>query len=133
MHALLQQFQKRERHSNVARLHQEDGANLGTWVNHQRQLKRKETPDSDSQKMLEDIGFEWASSPTWDEMPQCDVHPGKALSLELIPWHRVVFKCSIESDPHGCHASEMDWFASLAGVQVGGGLEEESLANEELV
>jgi hypothetical protein len=57
----------------------------------------------------------------------------KIHSLELIPRHSVVFKCSIESDPHGCHASEMDWFASLAGVQVGGGFEEESLANKELV
>jgi hypothetical protein len=68
MYALLKQFQKREEHSNVPQSHKEDGVNLGKWVHHQRQLKRKETLNSGRQKMLEDIGFEWATSPTWDEM-----------------------------------------------------------------
>jgi hypothetical protein len=66
--SLLKQFQKREGHCNVPLSRKEDGVNLGNWVNHQRQLKRKETLNSGRQKMLEGIGFEWATSPTWDEM-----------------------------------------------------------------
>ena len=56
---LLKRFQEREGHCNVPQLHKEDGANLGTWVDRQRQLKRKEKLKSDRQKMLEEIGFEW--------------------------------------------------------------------------
>jgi hypothetical protein len=68
MHALLKQFKKREGHCNVPRSHTEDEANLGNWVSRQRQLKTKEKLDPDRQKRLEEIGFEWATSATWDEM-----------------------------------------------------------------
>jgi intein-encoded DNA endonuclease-like protein len=64
MHALLQQFKKREGHCNVPRSHAEDEANLGTWVNNQRQLKTKEKLDSDRQRQLEDVGFKWARQAT---------------------------------------------------------------------
>ena len=66
--ALLKQFMKREGHCNVSTSHKEDGATLGTWVKDQRQLKRKEKLDPERQKILEEIGFEWVTSPTWDEM-----------------------------------------------------------------
>jgi hypothetical protein len=47
---------------------QEDGANLGTWMNNQRHLNRKEKLAPERQKRLEEIGFEWGlSSATWDE------------------------------------------------------------------
>jgi hypothetical protein len=58
--SLLKQFKTREGHCNVPQLHKEDGANLGVWVNNQRQLKRMEKLDSDRQKILEEIEFEWA-------------------------------------------------------------------------
>jgi hypothetical protein len=68
MYDLLKQFQKREGHCAVDLSHTEDGANLGYWVNTQRQLKKKENLDPDKQKMLDEIGFEWAPWVTWDEM-----------------------------------------------------------------
>jgi ribosomal protein L7Ae-like RNA K-turn-binding protein len=67
-HALLQQFKKREGHCNVPRSHTEDEANLGTWVSNQRRLKTKDKLDADRKKRLEDTGFEWVISATWDEM-----------------------------------------------------------------
>jgi hypothetical protein len=69
IYALLQQFKKREGHCKVPQLHKEDEANLGTWVNTQRQLKTKEQLDPARQKQLEEIGFEWVLfDATWDEM-----------------------------------------------------------------
>jgi hypothetical protein len=68
MYALLQQFKKREGHCNVPQSHTEDEANLGKWVNKQRELKTKEQLDPARQKQLEKIGFEWVISPTWVEM-----------------------------------------------------------------
>jgi hypothetical protein len=59
MYSILQQFRKREGHCNVPHSHTEDGANLGTWMNTQRQLNRKEKLDPERQKRLEKIGFEW--------------------------------------------------------------------------
>jgi hypothetical protein len=68
-YALLQQFKKREGHCNVPMSHTEDGANLGRWVDAQRQRNRKETLDPERQKRLEEIGFEWGlANATWDEM-----------------------------------------------------------------
>jgi hypothetical protein len=68
IHALLQQFKKREGHCKVPQFHREDGVQLGQWVKTQRQLKRKEKLDPDRQKWLEDIGFEWGlPAATWDE------------------------------------------------------------------
>jgi ribosomal protein L7Ae-like RNA K-turn-binding protein len=64
----LQQFTKREGHCNVPQSHTEDEANLGTWVNTQRQLKTKEKLDPDRKRRLEEIGFKWVASATWDEM-----------------------------------------------------------------
>jgi intein-encoded DNA endonuclease-like protein len=58
-YTLLQQFKKREGHCNVPSSHKEDKANLGTWVSHQRRLKRKEKLEPDRQKRLEEIGIEW--------------------------------------------------------------------------
>jgi hypothetical protein len=67
--ALLQQFKKREGHCNVPQSHKEDQANLGIWVNDQRQLKKKEKLDPEREKRLEEIGFEWVlPSATWDKM-----------------------------------------------------------------
>jgi hypothetical protein len=55
----LNQFKEREAHCNVPRSHKEDGATLGTWVTHQRQLKNREKLDPYRQNILKDIGFEW--------------------------------------------------------------------------
>jgi hypothetical protein len=60
MCALLEQFKKREGHCKVPQSHTEDEANLGKWVDNQRQLKTKEKLDPDRQKRLEEIGFNWA-------------------------------------------------------------------------
>jgi hypothetical protein len=67
---LLTRFQEREGHCQVPSSHTEDGGNLGRWVNTQRQLNRKEKLDSERQRRLEEIGFEWGSTfaATWDEM-----------------------------------------------------------------
>jgi hypothetical protein len=56
----LQQYKKREGHCNVPQSHTEDEANLGMWVNTQRQLKKKEKLDPDRRKLLDDFGFNWA-------------------------------------------------------------------------
>ena len=64
---ILKQFKKREGHCNVPQLHKEDGATLGTWVNKQRRLKKMGKLDPDKETCLEEIGFEWAPSVTWDE------------------------------------------------------------------
>jgi hypothetical protein len=68
-YALLKQFKKREGHCNVPLSHTEDGANVGAWARTQRKLKRKETLDSERQKRLEEISFDWGSTraATWDE------------------------------------------------------------------
>ena len=69
IYALLEQYKKREGHCSVPQSHKEDDANLGIWVNDQRQLKRKEKLNPDRQKRLEEIGFEWVlTSSAWDEM-----------------------------------------------------------------
>jgi hypothetical protein len=69
MYALLKQFKTREGHCSVPSLHTEDGANLGTWVAYQRQLKKKEKLDPDRETQLLEISFEWGlASATWDEM-----------------------------------------------------------------
>jgi phosphosulfolactate phosphohydrolase-like enzyme len=69
MYALFKQFKKREMHCKVPFSHTEDGANLGMWTSTQRQLKKKETLDSQRQKRLDEIGFEWGLTyaATWDE------------------------------------------------------------------
>jgi hypothetical protein len=59
MHTLLEHFKKREGHCYVPQTHKEDEANLGIWVNNQRNLKTKEKLDPNRQKRLEEIGFSW--------------------------------------------------------------------------
>jgi hypothetical protein len=73
MHVLLKQFKKREGHCNVPQSHKEDGANLGLWVSHQRQLKKLGKLDPDRLKILKGIGFEWAlvegrTSMSWEDI-----------------------------------------------------------------
>jgi hypothetical protein len=70
---LVKQFKEREGHCDVPQLHKEDGANLGVWVSHQRQLKKKETLDPDRQKILSEFGFEWVlrekrANVPWEEI-----------------------------------------------------------------
>ena len=65
---LLQQFKEREGHCNVPQSHGEDRVKLGAWVFTQRQLERSKKIKPERQKILEEIGFKWAVSPTWDEM-----------------------------------------------------------------
>jgi ribosomal protein L7Ae-like RNA K-turn-binding protein len=72
MHALLQQFKKREGHCNVPQSHKEEGANLGKWACRQRQLKRKEKLEPDRQKRLEEMGIEWGKCiPNTGSTPPC--------------------------------------------------------------
>merc|ERR1740124_90939 len=53
---LLVKFKKRKRHSIVPSTHIEDGMNLGTWLNTQRQQKKKGKLDKSIVKQLEDLG-----------------------------------------------------------------------------
>ena len=62
--SLLKKFKKREGHCNVPQLHKEDGNNLGIWLSNQRRLKKTGKLDPDRQKMLEEVGPEWAGSYT---------------------------------------------------------------------
>jgi hypothetical protein len=65
----LKQFKKREGHCDVPKSHKEDGANLGAWTNNQRRFKKIGKLNSDRDKLLEEVGFQWSlSSATWDEM-----------------------------------------------------------------
>jgi hypothetical protein len=68
MYSLLEQFKTREGHCNVPQSHTEDGANLGKSVSHQRHLKKEGKLDPEREKRLEEIGFQWMTSATWDEM-----------------------------------------------------------------
>mmetsp|Transcript_30831 Transcript_30831/g.31341 ORF Transcript_30831/g.31341 Transcript_30831/m.31341 type:complete len:234 (+) Transcript_30831:348-1049(+) len=57
---LLVKYKEREGHCNVPQSHEEDGENLGTWLNKQRGLMNKGKLDTVKQKLLEDIGVVWA-------------------------------------------------------------------------
>ena len=57
---LLEEFKKREEHCNVPQSHKENGKNFGRWVNNQRQPKRMEKLDPNRQKMLQEVGPNWA-------------------------------------------------------------------------
>mmetsp|Transcript_30835 Transcript_30835/g.31347 ORF Transcript_30835/g.31347 Transcript_30835/m.31347 type:complete len:166 (+) Transcript_30835:348-845(+) len=56
---LLVKYKEREGHCNVPQSHEEDGENLGTWLNKQRGLMNKGKLDTVKQKLLEDIGVVW--------------------------------------------------------------------------
>ncbi len=55
--AALRQFNQREGHCRVPRLHEEDGLKLGGWVSAQRTRKKGLTPDR--LKRLNRLGFSW--------------------------------------------------------------------------
>ena len=57
MYDLLVEYNEREGHTNVPFRHKEDGQNLGTWLNSQRQSRKKGTLASDRQKKLEKLGI----------------------------------------------------------------------------
>jgi hypothetical protein len=62
MFAVLETFVKREGHCNVPRLHKEDGANLGMWVDSQRQAQRKGGLLADRARRLEELDIAWGRS-----------------------------------------------------------------------
>ncbi|VEU38646.1 unnamed protein product [Pseudo-nitzschia multistriata] len=69
MFNLLVQFQLRTGHCRVPQTHKENGKNLGTWLNVQRQAKRNGTLDRAKEQELEKIGMVWnVASESWDEM-----------------------------------------------------------------
>jgi len=55
--AALQKFRKREGHCRVVSWHKEDGLKLGNWVQVQRVIKSRLTPDR--VKRLKSLGFSW--------------------------------------------------------------------------
>jgi hypothetical protein len=74
-HAMLQEFKKkREGHCNVPHSHKEDRCSLGSWANKQRTFKKVGKPDPDRDKLLEEVGFQWMASATWDEMHPCSTN-----------------------------------------------------------
>ena len=56
---LLEQYKEREGHGNVPMQHEEDGVNLGYWVNTQRQLYKTGKLDESYQHRLEKLGVSW--------------------------------------------------------------------------
>jgi hypothetical protein len=70
MYALLKQFKKRAGHCPVPQSHEEDGANLGSWVACQR--KNKGELDPRREQNLEEIGVEWVlTSAPWKKCLPC--------------------------------------------------------------
>jgi hypothetical protein len=59
MCALFNQFMTREGHCNVPQWHKEDEANVGTWLKHQRQLKKTEKLDANRQMRPEKVSCAW--------------------------------------------------------------------------
>jgi len=69
MVTLLNQYKKKYGHCRVPQSHKEDGRNLGTWLNTQRQRKRAGTLPSNMIEILEAIGVTWnLQQSRWDEM-----------------------------------------------------------------
>jgi hypothetical protein len=67
--ALLETYVKREGHCNVPNSHKEDGANLGKWVSHQREAKKKERLSTVRKRRLEDLDIAWDRlEGKWDDM-----------------------------------------------------------------
>eukprot|EP00536_Pseudo-nitzschia_multiseries_P012591 jgi/Psemu1/290388/fgenesh1_pg.490_\ len=66
---LLVQYKERNGHCRVPQTHREDGKNLGTWLNSQRQAKRNGVLDRAKEQQLEEIGMVWSiSTDQWDDM-----------------------------------------------------------------
>eukprot|EP00547_Thalassionema_nitzschioides_P008666 CAMPEP_0194228792 /NCGR_PEP_ID=MMETSP0156-20130528/43555_1 /TAXON_ID=33649 /ORGANISM="Thalassionema nitzschioides, Strain L26-B" /LENGTH=450 /DNA_ID=CAMNT_0038961313 /DNA_START=65 /DNA_END=1418 /DNA_ORIENTATION=+ len=61
MFGMLKKFQEREGHCDVPRDHIEEGQNLGTWLNTQRQLQKKGTLDIQKETRLEELSIVWDS------------------------------------------------------------------------
>ena len=62
------QFKQREKHYNVLYTHQEDGQNLGAWLNRQRQDRKNKILDTTKEKRLEDLGVIWDQlSQQWED------------------------------------------------------------------
>jgi hypothetical protein len=59
MHAALQQLKQREGRCSFVLLHEEDGVELGQWVNDQRQLQSKDKLLSDRRRRMTERGFKW--------------------------------------------------------------------------
>ena len=56
---LFEQYKEREDHCNVPQGHEEDGVQLGAWLNRQRQLYKKGKLDESYQHRLEKLGVSW--------------------------------------------------------------------------
>jgi len=69
MFALFEQYKERTGHCRVRQSHTEDGKKLGTWLNSQRQARRKGILDPAKEKQLEEMGMIWSvSMDQWDDM-----------------------------------------------------------------
>jgi hypothetical protein len=56
------QFNIREGHCNVPKIHKEGGSNLGTWMCTQHRRKRNGRLNVDKKERLEEIGVVWSCS-----------------------------------------------------------------------
>jgi len=69
MFRLLQQYKEKEGHCNVPKTHKEDGRNLGTWLNTQRQSKKKGKLEPGKELELDELGVVWdLASGKWEVM-----------------------------------------------------------------
>ena len=59
MFALLLQYKEREGDCNASQLHQEDGVNLGQWLNQQRVENQRRKMDGGRKRRLEEMGVSW--------------------------------------------------------------------------
>jgi len=69
MYTLLVKYKKREGYCDVPLYHTENGKNLGTWLNTQRQYKKKGNLDAAKGQKLEAIGIVWLPlNRQWENM-----------------------------------------------------------------
>jgi len=80
--SLLEKFKAEKGHCNVPRKHQEDGKTLGTWLDRQRQSKRKGTLDSYLEAKLQDLGVKFSSY----HKDKFDTKAKFEAKLEALPW-----------------------------------------------
>jgi superfamily II DNA or RNA helicase len=68
MYGCLRAYKEREGHCRVPRNHNENGFVLGTWVDNQRQLRRKNRMPPERIQRLDELGFVWDPHETdWEE------------------------------------------------------------------